>query len=320
MKPTQPIDLLSDANFKLFIDEMIEQEKAISHLSLSEQRKINCQIMTKCNEGCESIHHVINLEILGIEENKIPLRIYIPNELTSLPVMVYFHGGGWVFGSIEESDAVCRRLANYLSCIIVSVEYRLAPEFPFPKPLEDCYAATKWITENAHFFGGDNENIFVGGESSGGNLAAAVALMARDKQEIKLSAQLLIYPVISACVQDAIYDQCPDHHFLTKEDMKFFWNMYAPGAYQDPYSSLDCNSNFQNLPPALIITAEFDPLTYDIEKYALQLQQANVPVIQKSFSGIIHGFLYISLYTETQKVEWTKEIGTLLHKFGVLDR
>jgi acetyl esterase len=322
MKFKQSVDLLADVNFKSFMDNLNEHEKAVSQLSLSEQRKINCQLMATYNKGCESVHRVVDLEILGIEKNKIPLRIYIPNEFTSLPIMVYFHGGGWVFGSIEESDAVCRRLSNHLGCIIASVEYRLAPEFPFPKPLEDCDTATKWIVENAHDFGGDNENVFVGGESAGGNLAAAVALMARDQKGPKLSAQLLIYPAISASIQDAIYDQCPDHYFLTKEDMKFFWNMYiqAPGADRDPYASLDCNLEFQNLPPALIITAEYDPLTYDIEKYAIQLQQANVRVIQEPFSGLIHGFLYIPLYSEVQKVEWSKKIGSSLHKLGVLKK
>lgn len=322
MKFKQSVNLLSDANFKSFIDKLEEREKAASHLPLSEQRKINRRLMAKYNKECESIHRVVDLEIPGVEKNKIPLRIYTPNEFTSLPVMVYFHGGGWVFGSVEEADAVCRRLSNHLGCIVASVEYRLAPEFPFPKPLEDCYEATKWIVENAHRFGGNNENVFVGGESAGGNLAAAVALMARNEKGPKLSAQLLIYPVISSFIQDAIYDQCPDHYFLTKEDMKFFWSMYAQasGSDQNPYASLDRNSEFQNLPPALIITAEYDPLTYDTEKYAIQLQQANVRIIQKSFSGIIHSFLYIPLYGETQKVEWTKEIGEYLYELGILKK
>ena len=114
---------------------------------------------------------------------------------------MYFHGGGWVFGGIEEADAVCRRFANHLGCIISSVGYRLAPEFPFPKPLEDCYFATKWMSENAYLFGGDNKNIIVSGESAGGNLAAAVAFMSRDKQGPKLSAQLLMYPAVSSLVR-----------------------------------------------------------------------------------------------------------------------
>lgn len=310
------IDLLSDVNFRLFIDKQLEHEKAVSHLPLSEQRKINCQLMAEYNKGCESIHRVNNLEIIGFDKNKIPLRLYFPNESKNLPVMVYFHGGGWTFGSIEEADAVCRRLSNHLGCIVASVEYRLAPEFPFPKPLEDCYAATKWMSENVHHFGSDPKNLFVAGESAGGNLAAAVALMARDKSEFKLSAQLLIYPVISARICDEIYDRCPDHYFLTKDDMKFFWEMYLQDSKPElnPYASLDCHSKLQGLPPALVISAEHDPLNDDIKKYARQLQLASVPVIQKSFPGLIHGFLYIPLYKESQKVEWTTEIGALFYK------
>lgn len=319
LNSTSSLDLLADPSFKSFIDKFTEHVKAISHFPLSEQRKLDAQFILKENKCSEYINRIENLEILGVENNRIPLRIYIPNESENLPVMMYFHGGGWVFGSIEEADAICRRLANHLGCIITSVGYRLAPEFPFPKPLEDCYTATKWMAENAHLFGGDNRNIIVSGESAGGNLAAAVALIARDKQGPKLSAQLLMYPVISSFIQDDIYDHCPDHYFMTKDVMRFFWNMYiqTPGEDKNPYASLDCGLNFNYLPPTLIITAEYDPLNYDVEKYSIQLQQANVHVIKKFFPGVIHGFLYIPLYEENQKIQWIKEIGLSLRELGV---
>lgn len=310
--------LLDDPNFKSFIDEFNEHVEAFSHLPFSEQRKLDAQFLLKHNKCCESIHRIEDLEISGEDSNEIPLRIYIPNESKNLPVMLYFHGGGWVFGGIEESDAVCRRLANYCSCIVASVEYRLAPEFPFPKPLEDCYAATKWMAQNAHNFGG-NGKIIVSGESAGGNLAAAVALMARNRKGPKLAAQLLMYPVISSTIQDVVYDRCADQCFITKDAMKFFWDMYiqSSGEYKNPYASLDYNSDLKNLPPAIIITAEYDPLSYDSDKYSMQLEQASVRVIKKSFPKLIHGFLYIPLYEEKQKVEWTKEIGTSLHELGI---
>ena len=133
------IDLLADVKFKSFVDKLTEHEKLASHLPLSEQRKINAQLMVEHNKGSESIHRIKNLEIPGIEKNKIALRIYIPNESKNLPVLVYFHGGGWVFGSVEEADAVCRRLANHLDCIIASVEYRLAPEYPFQALFMDFF-------------------------------------------------------------------------------------------------------------------------------------------------------------------------------------
>jgi acetyl esterase len=136
---TSSVDLLSDPHFKAFIDKFNAYEKSISRFSLPEQRKLNTEFFIKENKVYEHVNRIENLEIQGIDNNTIPLRIYIPTESKKLPVMMYFHGGGWVFGGIEESDAVCRRLANHLDCMIVSVEYRLAPEFAFPKPLEDCY-------------------------------------------------------------------------------------------------------------------------------------------------------------------------------------
>lgn len=314
------IDLLKDQKFKHFVDTVSNHEKAISHLTLPEQRQLNADFILKYNNSHESIYRTENLTISGLENHPIPIRVYIPYDSSHLPVVMYFHGGGWVFGGIDEADAVCRRLANHLGCIIASVGYRLAPEFPFPKPLEDCYAATKWMAQNAHLFGGDKSRIMVSGESAGGNLAGAVALMARDKQEPKLAAQLLLYPVISSCVQDEAYDNCPDQFFLTKDDMKFFWSMYTPNPGEDknPYASLNLCTKFHDLPPALIITAEYDPLSFEGKAYTNQLQQAGVKVIHKSFSKLIHGFLYIPLlYDESQKVQWTKEIRSSLHDLGV---
>ncbi|WP_161780935.1 alpha/beta hydrolase [Criblamydia sequanensis] len=322
MKSENRVDLFKDTNFKAFIDRQKELETNSSNLSLAEERKMNAQSMSEYYKERESVNRIVDFEIPGRDNHKIPLRIYIPNATTSLPVMVYFHGGGWVFGSVEEADAVCRRLSNHLGCIIASVDYRLAPEFPFPKPLEDAYEAVKWVSKNTYLFGGDGENVFVGGESAGGNLAGAVALMARDNNGPKLSAQLLIYPVISPFILDEIYDKCPDQYFLTKEAMKYFWSQYIQNEedLKNPYAALDFSSKLENLPKTLIVTAEYDPLAYDGEKYSSQLQNAKVTVIHKSFAGLIHGFLDITLYEESQKVEWTKEIGELLRKLDVLKR
>lgn len=320
MKSENKVDLLKDPNFKAFIDRQKELETLASSRSLSEERKINAQFTAEFYKDRESVNRIIDFEIPGCDSHKIPIRIYIPNASASLPVLVYFHGGGWVFGSVEEADPVCRRLSNHFKCIIASVDYRLAPEFPFPKPLEDAYEAVKWVSKNTYLFGGDKENILVGGESAGGNLAGAVALMARDKNGPKLSAQLLIYPVISASILDEIYDKCPDQYFLTKEAMKYFLSQYIQTEKDliNPYASLDLCSNLQGLPKALIVTAEHDPLAYDALKYASQLQKANVTVLHKSFPGLIHGFLDLTLYQESEKVEWTKEIGELLRELKVL--
>lgn len=317
-KHSSSINLYANPEFKSFIDKITKFKRGVARLTLPlhEQRKLDAQFISRETHCDETVYRTENIEILGYDHNKIPIRIYFPNNSKNLPVILYFHGGGWVFGGIEESDAVCRRLANHLRCNIASVGYRLAPEFPFPKPLEDCYAATQWMADNAHQFGAGDNSIIVCGESAGGNMAAAVSLMARDKQGPKISAQLLLYPAISSVIKDEIYDQCPDHYFLTKDIMKYFWDMYTQSSEdnKNPYASLDNGMDFHNLPPALIVTAEYDPLSFETEKYAEKLIKANVKVIAKTFPGLIHGFLYIPLYPENQKVQWTKEIGRMLHK------
>lgn len=257
-----------------------------------------------------------NIKILGLDDNEIPTRIYIPNRTKDQSMLVFFHGGGWMYGGVEPADALCRRLAHYLQCVVASVEYRLAPEHPFPMPLEDCYAATQWLAENASQFNVDANKIMVGGESAGGNLAGAVTLFARDNKGPKIASQLLINPIISSTINAEVYDNCPDHYFITKEIMRMFWGAYMMSleVTKNPYASLDCNSDLSGLPPALIITAEYDPLRYDTEKYAEQLKQAGIPTTIKCIPGVIHGFLYLPLYEESQKVEWTKQIAEVLVK------
>lgn len=304
------VDLLKDSKFKSFIENFTEHVKSISLFPLDEQRKLDAQFILRQTFCTETVFRIENLHIIADDDYSIPLRIYIPSESTNLPVMMYFHSGGWVYGSIEESDAVCRRFCNHLNCIVVSVGYRLSPEFPFPKPLEDCYTTTQWVAERAHEFGGDAKNIIVSGESAGGNLAAAVAIMARDRKGPCISSQLLLYPVIKSEINDYKYDNSVDHHFITKDVMRFFWSMYIPCSSErnHPLASLTSGKDFSALPPALFVTAEYDPLSLDAEEYAKKLSQANVKVIQKCFNGLIHGFLYIPLYDEDQKIKWTQEI------------
>lgn len=227
-----------------------------------------------------------------------------------LPIIVYLHRGGWVFGSIEEADPVCRKIAKLSGAIVISVGYRLAPEHPFPKPLEDCYTATAWVTEHAKQLGGNGRDLVICGESVGGNMAAAVALMARDRHGPHLSMQLLLCPVITSNIRDEVYEHCADRYFITKESMTFFWNMYlqAPDNATNPYASPDRAGDFSNLPPVVIITAEHDPLRFEAEEYAKQLELANVDVTTKCFPNVVHCFIDLPCYDEKMKCSWIQEI------------
>jgi acetyl esterase len=309
-----PINLLDNPKFKEFIDAFTRISKASENLSLDEGRKLSTEFFLSGDTVYEPVYLIENIEIQGRDQTKIPLRIYIPNDFKELPALVYFHRGGWVFGNINEADPVCRKLANHLGCIVVSVDYRLAPENPFPKPLNDCYDATLWTFENIAKFGGTNKKIVVCGESAGGNLAAVVALIARDKKQSFISAQLLICPVISSTINEAPYNSCVDQYFLRKDAMKFFWNMYlqSPENYNQPYTSPDLAPNFTGLPPAVIITAEYDPLRDEAESLAHHLKASNVPVLSKCFPEVIHGFIDLPFYDEKAKIGWINEIGKLL--------
>lgn len=311
-------DLLANPEFKLFIEEFEKLSKTSQQLSLDESRKLSDQFFVPSHTVYERVHRVENIEIEGKNRHKIPVRLFIPNDSKGLPIIVYFHRGGWVFGNIDIADPVCRKFANHGRCIVAAVGYRLAPENPFPTPLEDCYEATKWIAAHANLIGGDPNKIITGGESAGGNLAAAVALLARDQNGPKIASQLLIYPTISSAIQEEIFDKSVDRYFLTKDAMKFFWSMYLQSSedFNNPYASPDLTPDFSNLPPALIITAEYDPLHQEGAKYAEQLHQAGIKTTTKCFSKVIHGFLSLPIYEEYQKVEWVKEICHLLKRMN----
>ncbi len=224
---------------------------------------------------------------------EIPLRIYTPQGSGPFPVLVFFHGGGFILCSVESHDELCRALANAAACMVVSVDYRLAPEHRFPAAHDDCYAASRWVAENAAAMGGDPARIAVGGDSAGGNLAAAVALMARDRGAPPLTYQVLIYPLTGFAFDEASYEENAGGYFLTTDDVRWCMSLYlrsdadAEDAYACPLRANDLRS----LPPALVITAEFDPLRDEGEAYATRLRAAGVPVACTRYDGMIHGFL-----------------------------
>ena len=221
------------------------------------------------------------------------LRLYRPVAGKVLPVLVFFHGGGWVVGSIETHDTVCRHLALRAECAVVSVEYRMGPEHKFPAAVEDCVAAAEWVADNGAALGIDPARIAVGGDSAGGNLAAVVSLVARDRGRPKLSYQLLIYPATDAGLSHPSVERYAEGYVLTGSTMRWFYEQYLRG----PEDVADWRVSPLRAPdpagvaPALVMTAGYDPLCDEGDAYARRLAEAGVPVRHRRIDDQIHGFV-----------------------------
>jgi acetyl esterase len=219
----------------------------------------------------------------------IPVRVYRPAGETPLPVIAYLHGGGWMIGSIDSFDTVARALANASGAIVASVGYRLAPEDPFPAGLEDCLCAVRWLTAHAGELGGDAARMAIAGDSAGGNLATIVARRLRGEVELRLQA--LVYPVTDAGCNTSSYREFGVGHGLTAASMQRFWNLYLDGADGlHPDASPLRSDDLAGSPPALVLTAECDPLRDEGEAYAVALRDAGVPVEARRVPGTLHGF------------------------------
>ena len=246
---------------------------------------------------------------------EIPVRIYTPDGGGEpLPVLVLFHGGGFIAGSPDSHDGGTRELCAQARAIVVSVDYRLAPEHKFPAAAEDCYAALLWAAEHAAELGGDPTRLAVTGDSAGGNLAAAVALMNRDRGGPSLALQVLVYPVIDpACASPSAVAN-GEGYLLTTASMRWMWSLYVNGVddYANPYSAPIAAASLAGLPPALVITAEFDPLRDEGEAYGRALEAAGVPVTIIRYDGMIHGFASCFDITPRAK-EAAGEIARALH-------
>jgi acetyl esterase len=222
----------------------------------------------------------------------IAARIYRASLEPNQPVIVYFHGGGFVIGNLESHDGTCRRLCHNIGCTVVSVDYRLAPEHVYPAAVDDSFAATKWVAEHADFLKIDTARIAVAGDSAGGNLAAVVAIIARDRGGPKLCHQLLTYPVTDMAFKSDSYTTNGTGYFLSKDMMVWFGLQYVPIGHnvEDPLLSPLYAKDLSNLPPATVITAEYDPLRDEGEAYAKRLQEAGVPTKLIRYDGVFHGF------------------------------
>lgn len=244
---------------------------------------------------------------------RIPVRVYTPEGEPPFRVVCFFHGGGWVLGSLDDADHGCRAIANGAGCVVVSVEYRLAPEHRFPAAVDDAYAAVAWVASNQADFGGGGAPIAVAGDSAGGNLAAAVALVARDRGGAALGRQILIYPVTDHTLATVSYRRFGSGYWLTRQAMASFWDHYLPepGERAQPYASPLSSPRLEGLPPALIITAEFDVLRDEGEAYAARLREAGVPVVLSRYDGLIHGFWSCAGVVDRARTA-TEEIGSAL--------
>ncbi len=223
---------------------------------------------------------------------EIPVRIYTPAGSGPRPTIVYLHGGGWVVGDLDTVDKPVRSIARRAGAVVVSVDYRLAPEHVYPAAFDDSYAATAWVAEHVADLGGDAARLVVAGDSAGGNLAAAVALAARDRGGPALAAQVLLFPVTNFDFTTPSYTDNAEGFLLTRGSMEWFWAHYlgAQDVGEEPYLTPARADSFGGLPPALVVTAEFDPLRDEGEAYAAALTAAGVSVVAKRYDGFVHDF------------------------------
>lgn len=226
---------------------------------------------------------------------EVPIRVYTPEGEGPFPAIVFLHGGGWILGNLDTSDGTCRTLANEVGAIVISVDYRLGPEHPFPAGVEDAYAAVEWTAKYGDSVGVDTSRIAVAGSSSGGNLAAAVALMARDRDGPDLAHQLLFYPVLNhpAIAKMESYQENARGYLLEFEDLEYFYDHYIQrdADVRNPYAFPLQMRDLSDVASATVITAEFDPLRDEGVAYAERLADAGVAVDSKTYEGMIHGFV-----------------------------
>jgi acetyl esterase len=235
---------------------------------------------------------VRDFEIRG-PDSPLPVRVYTPPGRPPFRMVVFFHGGGWVVGDLDQADVDCRCLCADTGSIVVSVGYRLAPEHRFPAGPEDCYAGLEWAASEAGALGGDSGRLAVGGDSAGGNLAAAVALLARDRGGPAVSHQILIYPVTDCSFDTGSYLAFARGYWLTRDDMRWMWESYLGDgldAANDPRASVLRAPDLSGLPPAVVVTAGCDVLRDEGVAYAERLRAAGVPVRLLPYAGQVHGF------------------------------
>jgi acetyl esterase/lipase len=282
------------------IDLIVKSGRPAYHtLSPKEARQLFRETRPASTPEPPAIGAVRNLSAGGV-----PIRVYRPAgvpDTTRLPVHVFFHGGGWVIGDLDTHDTLCRQVTAAAGISVVAVDYRLAPEHKFPAAADDAWSATTWVVAHAGELGVDATKLAVGGDSAGGNLAAVVALQARDAGAPKIALQVLTYPVTDVGAETQSYRDLADGYMLTREGMRWFIAHYLakPSDAEDWRASPVRAQSFSGVAPALVITAGFDPLRDEGEAYVQKLRAAGVTVDHLSFGGMIHGFVPMGKLIET---------------------
>jgi acetyl esterase/lipase len=250
-----------------------------------------------------------------VEGGEITVRLYAPAGVGPHPVLVFYHGGGWVIGDLYTHDGLCRSIVNAAGCAVASVDYRLAPEFKFPVAVEDSYTALKWVAANGPRLGLDSARLAVGGDSAGGNLAAVMALLGRDRRGPRILLQVLVYPVTNYDFGAKSYVENATGYLLTTEDMRWFWRHYLSREEQgqEVTASPMRAKSLADLPPALVMTAGCDPLRDEGDAYAARLRDSGVPVTVTQYPGMFHGFMRMTRILDQARAG-LDEVATALRK------
>jgi acetyl esterase len=260
------------------------------------------------------VHAVDDLTVAG-PNGEVPVRVYRPSGASDLPVLVWLHGGAFALGELDHYDRTCSELALACEAVVVSVDYRLAPEHQFPAGVEDAYAAATWVVEHAAEIGGDPACVAIGGDSAGGTLAAAVTLMARDRSGPVFVHQLLVYPTVLLRVSNAEHSGMP---FLDAATCEIYWQHYVRTSADrtSPYCAPMNESDLTGLPPAFVLTAEVDPTRDDAERYATRLAEAGVRTALKRYHGSFHGFFTMAFALGCARVAFADATAELRGAFA----
>jgi acetyl esterase len=285
-------------------------------MSLADAREADLASIRDSAGEPEKVWDVTDTTLPG-PDGALPVRVYRPSEDRPLPVLAYFFGGGWALGSIDTADAISRALANAAGCLVVTVGYRLAPENPFPAAVRDCAAAVGWIAAHADELGADPARIAVGGDSAGGNLAASVSLLAREAGQ-PLVGQLLVYPNTDQESDDESMRDFDDPWLFNNRSVAWYRGHYLadPADAANPLASPLRAKNLGGLPPALVITAEYDPLRDQGERYAARLNAEGTPAVLHRYDGMIHGFFAMSGLVDDARLAVEQAAAALRGWFG----